>query len=89
MEDDMVIDEIKKHKYIKYFKEVEGEDFVQVIRVQIQKVVKETARLIGLLEGGYQLAGIDSSEYKKIREFSPDFLDKLMHTAKELNVQIQ
>lgn len=85
----MKIDENDKQKYIKYFQEVEGDDFQQVIKLQIQKVVKETARLIGLLEGAFQMAGIDSPEYKMIREFGPPFLNELVRTGRKLNVQLQ
>jgi hypothetical protein len=82
-------DEKSKQKYIKYFKEAEGDDFHQVIKLQLQKVVKETARLVGLVEEGYQMAGIDTLEYKKIREIGPKFLNDLVDTAKKLDVQIQ
>ena len=85
----MKIDENDKQKYIKYFQEVEGEDFDQVVKLQIQIVVKETARLIGLLEGGFQMAGIDSPEYKQIREFGATFLNELVRTGRKLNVQLQ
>ena len=85
----MKIDESDKQKYVKYFQEVEGDDFEQVIKLQIQKVVKETARLIGLVEGASQIAGIDSSEYNMIREFGPPFLDELVRTGRKLDVQLQ
>ena len=39
----MKIDQDKKQQYVEYFKETEGDDFHQVIKVQIQRVVKETA----------------------------------------------
>jgi hypothetical protein len=85
----MKMDENDRQKHIKYFQEVEGDDFHQVIKVQIQKAVKETARLIGLLEGGFQMAGIDSPEYKLIREFGTQFLNELVRTARRLDVQLQ
>jgi len=83
------MDENDRQKYIKYFQEVEGDDFPQVIKLQIQKVVKETAKLIGLLEGGSQMAGIDSPEYTLIREFGTTFLNELVRTARRLDVQLQ
>ena len=83
------MDEENKQKFTEYFKEAEGDDFHQVIKVQIQRVVKETARLIGLLEGGSQIAHVDSPEYEMIRGFAPLFLDKLVDTARKLNVQLQ
>jgi hypothetical protein len=69
--------------------DLEGDDFHQAIKIQIQRVAKETANLIGLLEGGLQKAGIDSSEYKMIREFGTTFLDELVRTARKLDVQLQ
>jgi hypothetical protein len=85
----MKMDENDKQNYMKYLQEVEGDDFHQVIKLQIQKVVKETAKLIGLLEGGFQIAGIDSLEYKMIREFGTTFLNELVRTARKLDVQLQ
>ena len=85
----MKIDEKSKQKYIEYFKEAEGDDFHQVIKMQIQKAVQETARLIGLLEGGFQIANIDSPEYEMIRGFGPPFLNKLVDVARKLDVQLQ
>ncbi len=67
----------------------ETDDFDRGIRLQIQIVVKETAKLIGLLEGGLREAGIDSPEYKAIREFGTGFLHELVRTGKRLNVQLQ
>ena len=71
----MIMNENDKQKYINYFKEVEGKDFNQTINLQIQTVVREIARLVGLLEGGYQIAGIDSSEFALIRKSGSAFLN--------------
>lgn len=56
-----------KRKEIKHYQEIEGGNFEQVIGLQIQKVAKETARLVSLLEGSLQIADIDSSEYKLLK----------------------
>jgi hypothetical protein len=76
-------------KHLEYFQGAEGDDFHQVIKLQIQKVAKETANLLGMLEGGLQKAGIDSPEYKIIREFGTTFLNELVRTARRLDVQLQ
>lgn len=83
------MDENDRLDYIKYFQEVEGKDFDHVIRIQVQSAVKETARLVGLLEEGYKLAGIDSPEYKKLRDNGQEYLNHLIHIAKRLQIQIQ
>ena len=85
----MKINENDKQEYIKYFKETEGNNFDQVISLQIQTVVREIARLVGLLEGGYQIARMDSSEYRLIRESGASFLNELVRIARKLNVQLQ
>ncbi len=85
----MEITENNKQQYIKYFKEVEGDDFDKAIKIRIQTVVGEIARLVGILEGGYQIAGIDSPEYKSIRESGSSFLNELVRTAGKLNIQLQ
>lgn len=66
-----------------------GENFHQGVKLQIQKVAKETAELIGLLEGNLQGAGIDTPEYKRIREFGKTFLSELVRVAGRLDVQLQ
>ena len=85
----MEMNEKDKQEYIKLIHKYEGENFDQIIKIQIQNVVRETARLIGLLEAGNQVLDIDSKEYKSIREFGSSFLHKLVLTGKELNVQLQ
>ena len=78
-----------KEMYLEYLQTDEGDDFHRGIKLQIQKVTKETAKLIGLLEGGLQTAGIDSPEYKSIREFGTSFLNELVRVARKLDVQLQ
>ncbi|MBN1533044.1 MAG: hypothetical protein JXA20_10310 [Spirochaetes bacterium] len=83
----MAMDE--RERYARYFQEVEGEDFDKVIGMQIQATVRETARLVGLLEGGYRVAGIDSPEYASIRSTGSSFLKDLVDVARRLNVPLQ
>jgi hypothetical protein len=78
-----------KEKNPVYPRACEGKDFHQEIKLQIQKVTKETAKLIGLLEGGLQTAGIDSPEYRGIREFGTTFLNELVRVAGRLDIQLQ
>jgi predicted aconitase len=85
----MKMNKNKQRQNERYFQGLEGEDFHKAVKIQIQRVAKETANLIGLLEGGLQKAGIDSSEYKMIRDFGTSFLDDLVRIARKLCVQLQ
>jgi hypothetical protein len=85
----MEMNEKEQSKRWEPFGDLEGDDFHEAIKIQIQKVTKETANLIGLLEGGLQKAGIDSNEYQMIREFGTTFLNDLVRTARKLDVQLQ
>jgi len=85
----MEMDENDTRKYVERVPDVKGDDFHQAIKIQIQRVAKETATLIGDLEWGLQKAGINSSEYKMIREFGTTFLNELVRTARKLDVQLQ
>jgi hypothetical protein len=85
----MEMNDNEQSKHGEAFGDLEGDDFHQAIKIQIQRVTKETANLIGLLEGGLQKAGIDSTEYKMIREFGTTFLNDLVRTARKLDVQLQ
>jgi len=78
-----------KKEYLDFLNKYEGEDLNQVIKIQIQNVIKETARLIGLVEEGRQILDMESEEYKSIREFGNSFLHDLVLTAKKLNIQVQ
>jgi len=78
-----------EERNLKHLQTAEGDDFHRGIKLQIQIVVKETAKLIGLLEGGLQETGIDSPQYKAIREFGTAFLNELVRTGRRLDVQLQ
>jgi hypothetical protein len=74
--------EEEKEEYLQFFKKTEGDDFGLVINHQIQRVV-------GLLEGGRQAAGIASPEYASLREAGGLFLNDTVRIARKLNVQLQ
>ena len=83
------MDEIDKKKYVELLHKHEGEDLDKLINLQIQKVIKETAKLIGMLEESRQILEVDTKEYKSMREFGNPFLHSLVLIAKELNIQVQ
>ena len=85
----MTMDEIKKQKYRELIYKYEGEDPDKIINLQIQKVIKETARLIGLLEESHKIFERDSKEFRSIRESGNSFLNDLVLTARELKIQVQ
>lgn len=85
----MKLNDSDKQKYMDYFKEFEGQDFDEVIKVQIQTVIRETARLAGLLESGAKVAGIESPEYKSIKDTASSFLNEMIKGARKLHVQLQ
>lgn len=85
----MKINDNDTRKYAEHFQDVEGDDVHQAIKIQIQRVTKETATLIGHLEWGLQKADINSSEYKMIKESGTTFLNELVRMAGKLNVQLQ
>jgi Arc/MetJ family transcription regulator len=84
----MKMNENDKRKYVEQSQNVE-EDFHQTIKIQIQKVTKETATLIALLEWAVRKTGTDSSEHKMIREFGTKFLNDLVRAARKLDVLLQ
>ena len=85
----MKLNDSDKQKYMDYFREFEGQDFDEIIKVQIQVVIRETARLAGLLEGGEVIAGVDSPDYKLIKETASSFLNDMIKSARKLHVQLQ
>ena len=83
------MDEIKKQKYRGLIRKYEGEAPDQIINLQIQKVIKETASLIGLLEERHKIFEKDSKEFEAIRESGNSFLNDLVLAARELKIQVQ
>ncbi len=63
----------------RYSQAMEADDLHQEIRLQIQVVVKETAKLTGLLTEGLRKTDIDSPEYRTIKK---QIAEKALETGK-------
>ncbi len=85
----MKMTEVERQEYMKAFQELEGPDIDKVIRLQIQKALRETAKLVGLIQVGSEVFHIDSSEYQLIRTFGATFLGHVARCAGKLDIQFQ
>lgn len=79
----------EKNKDPGYPQTAGSNDFHGEIRLQVQIVARETAKLIGLLAEGSRGPDVDPPEYEMIREFGTAFLHELVRTARGLDIQLQ
>ncbi len=79
----------EKEKVLGSLRTAGRDDFHRGIRLQVQIVARETAKLVGMLAEGSREADVDPPEYKMIREFGTTFLNELVRRARRLDIQLQ
>ena len=85
----MDITDEQKKEILTIIENSEGMEVDEVINLQIERVARDVAKLIWLLEGGNRLFGIDSEIFRKLKTSGSAFLNHLVDAAIKLKIQLQ
>ncbi len=85
----MNIREEEKILIKKFIEKSEGLEIDEAIKTQVQNVLRELAKLLGLIDGELELFNIETNEIKQLRESGSIFFKNVVKIARKMDIQMQ